>query len=473
MFVLAVRIATTVARDGPIGRAWRRSLLVAVVSAVGLGAQSAAATSTGWWPPVRLSPAGEIAVSPGIGIDGRGDVTAIWGTSTGPPTYGHVLVSSLQAGKRTWSRPLQLSSPRRFGGWPRIAVDSAGDELAAWQNGGVSPAGVKSLPTIDVAFRPRRGQWSRPVRVSDPSTRNGQAAVAINDQGTALVGWLAARGSKNMIEVSTCRVSERSCSAARALTRSRASVLDPQVAVDTAGQAIAVWKRLVGGGPLMSGGTRYRVVAAVSTREGKPWLRPRDLGLEVESQGEGSASGETPGPRLATDSTGDALVVWQGGSTRHIITESAGWHARSHSWGRARVVSRSSSQMPQVAVDPKGDATIVWRGGRGWMDAVEGRLLTGRWSHPRTISHELALYPTVAMDRFGTALAGWGGSAVQAAMWTRQQGRWGPSVNIAPNKGSGGSIQIGFDGAGAAFAVWQRPMQRPRGIVIESARYQP
>jgi hypothetical protein len=451
------------------GARLRQSLVtIAAVSAVTAAMASPAGN---WSQPRRLSPEGRIAIYPDLGVDGRGDVIAVWGTSLGPPAYGHVFVTERHGQAKDWSRPLRLSSARRFAGWPRIAVDFAGAAVAVWQDGGVSRAPSESVPAIDIAFRDRYGRWSQPRRLSRAGNGSAQPAVAINQRGEALVAWMSVIRNGSGIEVSLCEMGRQRCSSPRTLTKSDGAVLDPQVAISRGGDAIVVWTRRLSGGPLNMKGTRFRVSAEVRSSKSR-WLGPVGLGTEVDSSGQGSASGEVPGPRVGVDAEGDAVVVWQGPSAGQVVTQSASWHEKRRSWTRATVISQMPSQMPDVAVAPDATAIVVWRGEAGLLEAVQGSVRSDIWSQPHTISRELALYPTVAIDHYGNGVAAWGGDRVQAAAWRRGAASWGRPTNVGANIG-GGQIQLGLDWLGTSYAVWQRPTSQPRGIVIESAELGP
>lgn len=443
----------------------------ACVAAVGLWTSGAVASPRRWSPPVRLSPEGQVAEYPQLGVDGRGDAVAVWFTSVAPPAYGHVMVSRWRAVGAAWTRPVRLSSADVFGGFPAVAVDPGGAAVAVWQNGGMSSTGRPSPPSIYASFERSQGApWSRPRRISAAGAFAATPAVAIDRRGAAVAVWEGQRGRWRVIEASTLDVGHGAWSAPAVLARSAQYLVDPQVAISPRGEAVVVWERYVSGSPLTGEGVRYRIGAAVRPARGR-WLKAADLGSEEQPPPQGSANVEAPGPHVAVDGAGDAVVVWQGGSVRHVFTTAAVWNARRRVWRGPAAVSREWALLPQVAVDARGDVTVVWRGVGGHLDAVEGQLPFVHWSRPQTVSHQTAYYPTVVMDRFGDALAGWGGVHVQAALRRGLRGRWQAPVDVGP--GRSGPVELAFDRLGGALAVWQHAVQRPRGLVIEAASYGP
>jgi hypothetical protein len=115
-----------------------------------------------------------------------------------------------------------------------------------------------------------------------------------------------------------------------------------------------------------------------------------------------------------------------------------------------------------------GDAVAVWEG-RGGSVVTASRAARGRhWSTPRVLDRgnpEVAPYPEVAAGAGGEASAVWSGDAVRAAVRPYANAGWHGPVALGP----GGLPQITIAPAGQAIAAWQRPLSKPRGIVIEAA----
>jgi hypothetical protein len=456
--------------DGSTPR-WRRRATCCCLAGLGLAVGVAGAAAAAWSPAVRLSPVRGVAFSPQLGLGPRGESVAVWATAVGPPADGHVVVSERASSGSGWSHPLRLSSQKVYASFPGVAVDRQGMAVAVWQNGGAGSKPPIPPSTIEASVqRHPGGLWSRAVRFSPTGTPAAAPAVGIGARGRASAVWYTSKHGVRTIQASTFDPHSGKWSAPTKLFQTRRVLADPRLAVSSQGEAVAVWKRELSGSPLGQHGTRFEIQGATRPAGSRRWTRSVNLGSEIEPPGQGSASSEYPGPQLSIDGNGDAIVVWQMGTAKHVFTGSDVWNAQHKSWRGARAVSHDPALMPAVAVNPKGDTTVVWRGAHGRLQAAQGHIPSGKWTRPVTVSRQIALFPAVAMDRFGDVIASWGAHHVQAAIRRRTSRRWSPPTNVGPY-GGGGSEQVAFTSTGSAVLLWQQPTEHPRGIVIETARY--
>jgi hypothetical protein len=127
----------------------------------------------------------------------------------------------------------------------------------------------------------------------------------------------------------------------------------PQVAFDSSGNAIAVWRQY--------DGTRDNIWA--NRFNGTSW----GMAELIETDNAGSADN----PQVAFDSSGNAIAVWrQTDGTRFNI-----WANRFNGtiWGTAELIetdNAADATSPQVAFDSSGNAIAVWQQSNGTRDNI-------------------------------------------------------------------------------------------------------
>ena len=120
------------------------------------------------------------------------------------------------------------------------------------------------------------------------------------------------------------------------------NAIEPQVAVDPQGDAVAIWKE---------DGTPERVQSAERAAGGGTWSAPVDL----------SADGEDAHlPQLAVDAEDEAVAVWLRSDGSDEIAQGA-VRTPGGVWSTATDLSAAGNEAdyPEVAVDPAGHAVAV------------------------------------------------------------------------------------------------------------------
>ena len=128
----------------------------------------------------------------------------------------------------------------------------------------------------------------------------------------------------------------------------------PQIAIDSTGNAIAVWQQFEG--------SRYKIQAnryVLNVGWGTP--------VTIDTGGTGSAGT----PQIAMDPAGNAIAVWlQWNGNRFGIF--ANRYTAGGSWGTAVAIdtgSSGASANPDIAMDPNGNAIAVWEQYDGTLSA--------------------------------------------------------------------------------------------------------
>lgn len=378
----------------------------------------------GWSTPEKVSVAGADADGPQVGIDASGSVVALWRYLSGG-SY-RVQASTRPAGG-SWSgaQDLSTASTAVFQS-PQLAVNAAGDAAAVWSRG------AGGVFVTQVATRPAGGAWSAPQDLSPPGQDTGDADVALDPAGDAMAVWYEGPGANYVIKAAY-RPAGGAWSASQSISAPLQSAFESRVALDASGNAVAVWER--------SNGSNS-IVQAAPRPAGGAWSVPQDLSAAGQSAAE---------PQVAVDPVGNAVAVWKRYDGANYITQASSRPAGG-TWGVPQNLSVSGEHTynPQIAVDPNGNAFAVWWRGPGPSPKAQKaiRAPAGGWSAPSDLSApgQIGTHPAVAADPNGNAVAVWqrfdgANQIVQAAGYDAA----GPKLNslAVPASGSAGA-PLGF-----------------------------
>lgn len=336
----------------------------------------------GWLPPVDLSEPAEHTGGPHVVLDSGGNATAVWDRWNGTE---NVVESAFRPAGEGWEAPVVISAG--YAQSPRIGVDGAGDVAVVfehWTEGGII------IQSVD---RPAGGAWTAPVDVSEPIPGSNP---------------------------------------------------EPWVAVDTAGDAVAVFKQ-------------GEVIQAASRPVGEPWEAP------VPVSGE-----ESFVPQAAMNATGDATVVWMRHTGGLYVVESAYLPAGGE-WGAPTLVSQPGEEGgdPEIALGAAGDTLVAWRGedeGTEYVRTVY-RPVGEPWEAPTDASNagEQVQELRGAVDPAGNAIVAWsgdgtelGGYNIVRAAFRPAGGAWEAPNELSATGGNGFPADVVFDRGGNAAIVWQR-----------------
>ncbi len=184
-----------------------------------------AAASVTWRPPEPVS--APFAFSPHVWMDARGNAFALW-EQQGPEN------PSASTLNYAW-RPAH-------GPWRSPQVLGAGYSPRPADGGALSPGGVATVLRIDEGrklrvYRASVGGSLREVAHFDMEGYGGDAQVAVDDEGNALVGWMeSGRGASEVVRVAFVR---RDGSVTPPQDLGRGDFL--QLAMNAAGAAVVGW----------------------------------------------------------------------------------------------------------------------------------------------------------------------------------------------------------------------------------------
>ena len=230
---------------------------------------------------------------------------------------------------------------------------------------------------------------------------------------------------------------------------------EPELAVNLAGSAVAVWVQWDG------------AVWANRFTPGVGWAEAERI--------EGTFESYATHPDVAIDPEGNATAVWQAGGTPAMIMVSR--YTPDGGWQSAAPIDPTAdpnayAAYPYVAMDASGNAMAMWyQSAETGTTIVASRFSPGEgWAPFQRIDAESTGYPNeprgVAMDPSGSAIAIWTGDDQQggtvfANHHTPESGWETPTAINDRGSGWAQSPELAMDGSGNGIVVWQQDYQEP------------
>ena len=388
-------------------------------------------------------------VNPHVSTDGTGTWVAVWQSETaqGGVAGGESDIQfarSINNGQ-SWSPAAALNTNAASDSGddetPHVVADGAGHWVAVWQSDDDLDGTIGTDEDILFARSTNNGQtWSAPVALNtDAGSDSGDDSI-------------------------------------------------PQVATDGAGNWVAVWRSYKVVGFLES---RDDILFARSTDNGQTWSAPVAVSSVVSPD-----SGNDGSPQVATDESGNWLIVWQSddalggtlGTDNDILVSRSTNDGQTWSAPVALNTNAGSDSeddgTPQVASDGRGNWVTVWQSedSLGGTIGTDSDILMARstdhgqtWGVPSSLNSTAAsdsrddFRPHVSVDRAGNWVTVWqsfqnvGGTIgtdgdILVAHSTDTGQTWSAASalnsNAASDSGDDSSPQTATDGAGAWVAVW-------------------
>jgi len=273
------------------------------------------------------------AEHPEIVFDSSGNAIAVWFQNDG--TRSNIWTNRFN-GTSWGTAALIETDDSGYAGHPEIAIDSSGNAIAVWHQSDGARFGIWTN-------RFNGTSWGTAALIeTDDSGDAYRPEIAIDSSGNAIAVWSQSDGTRNNIWAN--RFNGTSWGTAALIeTDDSGDAYRPEIAIDSSGNAIAVWHQ--------SDGTRFNMWT--NRFNGTSW----GTAALIETDNSGNALS----PEIAIDSSGNAIAVWhQSDGTRNNI-----WANRFNgtSWGTAALIETDDSgdtNSPQIAIDSSGNAIAVW-----------------------------------------------------------------------------------------------------------------
>jgi len=350
-----------------------------------------------WSAPTTISSFGSF--EPQVAVNANGEAVAVWRHRAG---HKIVVQGASRSSGGDWSAPTTLSRGRGEFFEPKVAIDDAGEAIAAWE---VSFRDDSSV--VQSASRSLLGTWSKPTNAFPrvPTRDSGGTQVAIAATGEAIAVWGYFDPKFIGIVQSASRPAGGTWSRPIELSRmpEALAVPEPEIAFNAAGEVVAVWEREEDISTDIS-------IQSASHPPGGAWSRP-------VSVYKGHTEAEYVFPEIAVSNAGEAVAVWEGYGAGSALIQSAS-RPPGGAWSQPVGVFGGSDQAayheagenpPYVAINASGDAVAVWQGPFKGIRAAS-RSPDGLWSPSSKLSRERVPYdynPHIAISPTGEAVALW------------------------------------------------------------------
>ncbi|MBC8265168.1 MAG: hypothetical protein H8E47_13720 [Anaerolineales bacterium] len=292
-----------------------------------------------------------------------------------------------------------------WGESPHIAVDEAGNAYALW----IDNRDPLTRSDIYFAYRPAGGNWGANVKVNDDTGKDSQLYpdIAVDGAGNAYAIWIDWRAHYPRCDIYFAyRPAGGDWGANERVNDYTSTVCyfdAPAIAMDGSGNAYAVWDDQRSEG--------HHIYFA---------YRPAGGNWSTSSRVDDEAGSGCRIPDIAVDAAGNAYAIWA--DRRAIFRTDIYFVYRpaGDSWGASAKVNDVSVSdgpvAPAIAIDGMGNAYAVW---------TDFRNVSSRWAD---------IY-------FAYRPAG---------------GQWGPNVRVNDDTGRADQVEPGIavDTTGNAYAVW-------------------
>jgi hypothetical protein len=313
-------------------------------SAVIQSATRSAATGA-WGAPATLSAAGT-AYTPQLAMNAAGDAVAQWWRN------GVIEDAYRPAGTVTWEAPVALSSTTTLGGAmipSDVAIDPAGNVVAVWS--GADQDGASSYDMIQASRRSAMtGLWTprTNLSVSNVLTSNLEStspSVTFGAAGEAIVAWIHNADGPHYVQASVLPSGQSAWSPPVDVSLWDPTTFypefpsEPQVAADTRGNAVIIWRQVYAG-------VWHDIKTAWLPAGSQTWTAPLSHAAAADEYAET--------PDITFDAHGNALALWlRSGFPDHNVT---GWVPVAATYDLA---PRATPPTPPLEAVPSGVASVA------------------------------------------------------------------------------------------------------------------
>lgn len=341
----AMAVAIAAGRDGTVVAIWVDTIpgrygRTAILEATRPPSASA------WNASTMLSVADPTVSAPQIAVAADGTALATWLRSDGVTLR---LESSSRPPGGAWSSPTFVSPVGVQATSPTLAMSPSGVACAAWQQ---LPPGATIHEVAVAAWTPGSG-FGAATPISGPSTFvAGEPMVALDAQGRAVVAWLR----NNVIEACEQHVALGRFLPPVAISAAGDAAAWPDLAIDDAGNAVAVYQTLSAGGST-------HLIRATMRAAGAGWSTPTTI-----SDTRFATYEDVGPPRVAASADGSLVVAtWEDNITLGARAATYGLvgtlgSIKLRAWDRPRTLGSDGlwdDPLP-VAAGPNATAVAAW-----------------------------------------------------------------------------------------------------------------
>lgn len=303
------------------------------------------------------------AFLPRAGMDTGGNTVAVWQQFDG--THMNIVANRYAAAAQAWGTAQAVENNPGFADAPQIAMSGVGNAIVVWRQFDGAQNSVWANRYVAAT-----NLWD-PAQLIETDNTGGASApqIAVDGSGNAIVVWQQSDGVRTNIWANRYMAATDTWDIAQIIeTDNAGDASGAQVAMESAGNAVAVWHQ--------SDGSRTNIWAnrySPGTGWGVAQL------IEVDNAGDADAV------QVGIDSNGNAMAVWeQFDGARFNIW--ANRYAAGTGWGLAQLLETDNTGhavSPEIVVDASGNAVAVWSQFDGTRFNIwANRYRAGGWSVP-------------------------------------------------------------------------------------------
>lgn len=296
-----------------------------------------------WGTPTTVSSPGQGPDKPFVALGDDGAAAVVFTASDGTLPRAWAARSSVTG---AWDAPMIMKSTAQPGWAPSVTVSTNGDAVMTW----TETEGAFSDTSV-WASRNQGGVWSAPSRISsDVGAVLGSILVGTDSSGDVLAVWSQRVAGRYTMRSARMTASTGTWSAPVTVDDGTRDVTAPHLAVDAAGDAVAVWFE-----------TDHGVVASRFASATSTWAKP----IVIQAKSTGVVW--FPIPDVGIDASGNAVATWVQavGSPPRPHLFAAHSSPSDGAWTAPIDLIADPSATPfadeaQLSVNAKGEAVVVW-----------------------------------------------------------------------------------------------------------------
>ena len=243
-------------------------------------------SGTGWSTAEDIDMTNSEAFGPQIAIDPDGNAIAVWQQSDG--TIYSIYSNRYASGTGSWGTAELIENNNNSAFGPQIAIDPDGNAIAVWWQSDGTYYSIYSN-----RYDSTTESWGAAQDIDMTNSNAFAPQIAIDSYGNAIVVWQQYDGTIYSIYSNRYDSTTESWGAAKLIENSDLDAYEPQIAINSDGNAIAVWRQ--------HDGTSYSIYSNRYTSS-TGWGT-----AELIENNDSNADF----PQVAIDPDGNAIAVWQ------------------------------------------------------------------------------------------------------------------------------------------------------------------
>lgn len=290
-----------------------------------------------WQPVENLSGAGGSGAQ--VSFDAAGNAIAIWTLATGGGNFQIQTRTSLDSGA-TWQPTVNLTASADNSFAPQVSFDASGDAIAVWERfDGSGDAIAQTRTSHNIG-----ASWDPVVNVSaSGASVSSDVKLVCDAAGNVIAIWSRYDGGgssgNQIVQTRTSSDSGANWDPVVNLSANGKDAESPELAIDSSGNAMAIWFRYDGANQIVQTRTSHDA--------GANW----DPVVNLSDPGEDAHE-----PQVGFDAAGNAIAIWEGNS----IIETRTSHDVGATWSPAADLSGGLSAGPQLGFDASGNIVAIW-----------------------------------------------------------------------------------------------------------------